>query len=204
MITKIYNLRGESVGEIDLPDKIFRHKWNADLVYQAVVAQQANRRRSLANTKGRGEVSGGGRKPWRQKHTGRARHGSIRSPIWRGGGVAHGPTSEKIFTQKINKKMLRAAIYAALSRRLADGELKIVDSLVIANPKTKELVSQLSGILNATLNALLLPAMDNKTIFRASANLPKVKSSHPNSLNVEDILKYKQILMDQRAINEIK
>ena len=204
MKTKVYNLKGEVIGETELPDNIFARPWNADLVHQAVITQQANRRKPIAHAKGRGEVRGGGRKPWKQKHTGRARHGSIRSPIWKGGGVAHGPKKEKIFARKINKKMLRAALYSALSKRLADGELKIIDSLQLEAPKTKILAGQLNVFLKKTLNALLIAALGNKNIYRASANLPKVRSIATNSLNIEDILKYKNVLIEQKAISEIK
>jgi len=137
MKAELYDNSAKVKGDIDLPDRVFAAKWNPDLVKQALDAQLANSREPLAHAKGRGEVRGGGKKPWRQKGTGRARHGSIRSPIWRGGGVAHGPTNEKIFAVKINKKMKQAAIFSALSKKLADGELKVVESLAISEPKTK-------------------------------------------------------------------
>lgn len=204
MKANIYNLKGEIVGDIELDENIFNRFWNADLVQQALLAQMNNRRQPLAHAKGRGEVRGGGKKPWRQKGTGRARHGSIRSPIWKGGGVTHGPVKERNYSQKINKKMLRGAIYSILSKRLSLNELKIIDTLKLNSPKTKELVSNLKGILKNSINALIIPTMDNKLIFRASANIPKVKCIHTNSLNVEDLLKYKNILIDQKAIAEIK
>ena len=125
MKTAVYNLKGKKVSEIDLSDAVFSRSWNPDLVHQALLAQMGNRRRPLAHTKDRSEVSGGGKKPWKQKHTGRARHGSIRSPIWKGGGVTHGPTKEKIFEKKINKKMLRVAIHSVLSQRLKIDELRV-------------------------------------------------------------------------------
>jgi len=183
-----------------LSDKIFARPWNPDLVHQTLLAQQANRRLPWAHTKGRGEVRGGGRKPWKQKHTGRARHGSIRSPIWRGGGVTHGPIKEKDYSQKINKKMLRAAIYSVLSKKLADGQLRVVDSLELDKPKTK---SAFSAVKNY-LPALLVPATGNKNIYRAARNIPKAKSLNGASLNVEDLLKYKNVLMDQKAVAEIR
>ena len=117
MKAKVYNLKGEVVKETELSDVIFLHPWNSDLVYQALRIQTANRRHPLAHAKNRAEVSGGGRKPWKQKGTGRARQGSIRSPIWKGGGVTHGPTKEKIFARKLNKKMLRGAIHSVLAKR---------------------------------------------------------------------------------------
>lgn len=200
MKTKIYNLKGETTGEIELSDKIFARPWNADLVHQILIAQQANRRIPWAHTKGRGEVSGGGKKPWKQKHTGRARHGSIRSPIWRGGGVTHGPIKEKDYSQKINKKMLRAALYSVLSKKLADGQLKVMDSLELEAPKTK-IVSQ---FVKNYLPALLVPATGNKNIYRASRNIQRLKSLNGASLNVGDLLKYKNVWLDKKAVEEIK
>lgn len=204
MKTKIYNLKGEDAGEIDLPEKIFAYPWNSDLVHQAARAQLDNLRRPWAHAKGRGEVSGGGKKPWRQKGTGRARHGSIRSPLWKGGGVTHGPLSEKDYSVKINKKMLRSAIYSVLSKKLADNELKVVDFLELNSHKTKELHSLLKEFLRDSINALLIPVSKNKTIHRASRNLPKVKSLSPLSLNVRELLQYKNILIDKNAVAEIK
>src|SRR3989344_2260366 len=139
MKTQIYNLKGESVGEIDLSDKIFNQKWNPDLVHQVLRVQLSNARSPWAHAKNRAEVSGGGKKPYKQKHTGRARHGSIRSPIWKGGGVTFGPRNDRDFSKKINKKMSRIALHSILSRKLIDGELRIIDSLEISQPKTKEL-----------------------------------------------------------------
>lgn len=209
MKTGIFNLKGSQVGEIDLPDTIFKKPWNADLVHQVLVALETNRRKPLAHTKDRSEVRGGGKKPWRQKGTGRARHGSIRSPIWRGGGVTHGPNNERSYEKKINKKMKRAAIYSALSKKLALGELRIIDDLKIDNPKTKHLDSALKIFFNKPknnkkLSVLLVPAKNNKIIFRLSANIPKVKSLNPHALNLEDLFKYKDILIDKEAVREIK
>lgn len=200
MITKIYNLKGNIIGEVELNDKIFARDWNPDLVHQALLAQQANRRLPWAHTKNRGGVRGGGRKPWKQKHTGRARHGSIRSPIWKGGGVTHGPTNERDYSQKINKKMLRGAIHAILSKKLADGDLRVVDSLGLEAPKTKPLFNS----VKAFLPALLIAATENKAISRASRNIPKAKSLNGTSLNVVDLLKYKNVLLDQKALEEIQ
>ncbi len=197
MIVKTYNNLSELSGTIDLPDRIFATKWNPDLVHQALQAQLANTRDNLAHAKGRGEVRGGGKKPWRQKGTGRARHGSIRSPIWRGGGVAHGPTKDKIFAVKINKKMKQAAVFSVLSKKLADGDLKVVESLMLSEPKTKLAVKV---IYNFSKNALIIPAIDNKNIYRASANIPKIKSIGPKSLNIYDLLRYKNILIEKEAV----
>ncbi len=200
MNSKIYNLKNEVVGEITLPEKVFARPWNSDLVHQILQAQIANRRQNLAHTKTRGEVRGGGKKPWRQKGTGRARHGSTRSPLWVHGGVSHGPRNEKIFSKGVNKKMFRAALYAVLSKKLSQGELKVIDSLETSSPKTKDFFVK----IKSWLSALLVPAPTNKLLFRVSRNIPKVKAIDPRSLNIEDILKYKNILIDQKGIVEIK
>lgn len=205
MKTEIYNLKGEKQGEIDLPEAIFAKPWNPDLVYQALRVQTANARKPWAHTKGRGEVSGGGKKPWRQKGTGRARHGSIRSPLWKGGGVTHGPTKNKKYELKINKKMLRAAIHNALSKKLADNELKIIDSLKLNSHKTKELAAGLKNFFKGqSASVLLIPDKENKLIYRASRNIPKIKSLAVGSLNVKELLQYKNVLIDKMAISEIK
>lgn len=200
MKTQVYNLKGDVVGDIELSDKVFAREWNPDLVHQAVLAQAANRRLPWAHAKNRAEVSGGGRKPWKQKHTGRARHGSIRSPIWRGGGVTHGPLKDRSYEQKINKKMLRVAIHSVLSKKLAEGELRVVDSLNLEVPKTKALF----GAIKKFLPALLVADSQNKAINRASRNIPRAKSLNGASLNVEDLMKFKTILLDKSAVVEIK
>src|SRR3990167_4153940 len=143
MIAEVYNKENKKVGEVTLSDSVFGKKWNESLVHQVLVSQLANKREPLAHTKGRGEVRGGGRKPWRQKGTGRARHGSTRSPIWAGGGVTFGPTKHKNYSKKINKKMRRGAIFSALSRKFKDGELKFIDALELEVPKTKLLAGLL-------------------------------------------------------------
>ncbi len=193
----VYTKENKAVGEIEVSDAIFGRAWNPTLVHQIIVALAANRRAPIAHTKDRSEVSGGGRKPWRQKGTGRARHGSSRSPLWKGGGTTFGPRNERDFSQKINKKMARAALYCALSKKLADGEMRIIDDLTLARPKTKEL----HWIPHS---ALLVPAADNRDIYRASANLPKVKTMYFSSLNAEDVIKYKNIFIDQKAVPQTK
>lgn len=210
MKTQVYNFpSGKVVGDLDLRDPVFSRPWNPDLVKQALLAQQANRRHPYAHVKGRGEVRGGGKKPWRQKGTGRARHGSIRSPIWIGGGVTHGPSNEKKYEKKINKKMKRAAIFSVLSKKLTDGEIKVVDSVRPQEPKTKILAAALKQFLarakkTKSFSALLVVSPDNKMIYRVSANLPKVKAIQNSDLNVEDLLKYKTVIIEERAAAEIK
>lgn len=140
----IYNQAGEEVGSQELSEEIFGVKPRESVVHQVVVAMLANRRQVLAHTKDRGEVRGGGRKPWRQKGTGRARHGSIRSPLWVGGGITFGPTKERNFKQKINDKMRRKAIFMCLSDRVQDGKLVLLDKMSVMEGKTKEMV----GLVN--------------------------------------------------------
>src|SRR3990167_3847268 len=137
MKTDLYNQSGDVIGDVNLPDAIFGLKPKINLIHQAVVAQTANGRKVLAHTKDRSEVRGGGKKPWRQKGLGRARHGSIRSPIWSGGGVTHGPRKEKNYAKKINKKMAKKAFYTVLSAKARDNEIIVLDDLKFAEPKTK-------------------------------------------------------------------
>lgn len=205
MKADLFNLKNEKVGEIDLPEEIFNQKWNLALIKQAFDAQVSNKRKPLAHAKTRAEVSGGGRKPWRQKGTGRARHGSIRSPIWIGGGKAHGPLKDKVFSKKINKKMKRLAIFSILSKKLKDNEIKFFDSLNIEEPKTKIIFSYLKNILNLSKKAkkadvLLIPDLENKNIYKAARNILKTKVLSPKSLNVYDLLNYKNIFIDKNSL----
>ncbi len=208
MKTNIYNLKNEKVGTMELPDSVFAAKWNPVLVKQALEAQLANKRRPWAHAKTRAEVRGGGRKPWRQKGTGRARHGSIRSPLWVGGGKAHGPSKLRDFSQKINKKMNRLAMFSALSKKLKDGEIKIFENLRIDEPKTKQLAATLTPLLNLkkdqkNFDTLLVADKENKNIMRASSNLPKAKAIRPESLNIYDILNYKNIFIERETVGTI-
>src|SRR5665647_621792 len=134
---KIYSQKGTEAREINLPAKVFGAKWRADLVHQVVEGMRSNKRAGTADTKDRGEVRGGGKKPWKQKGTGRARHGSSRSPIWVGGGVTHGPLAEKNYKRKISKKMRAQALFSVLSRKLKDNEIIFVDSLSLTKINTK-------------------------------------------------------------------
>ena len=201
MKVDLFNQQNKKIGETELPEKIFSVKWNPDLVHQVLTVQLANRRKTLADTKDRSEVSGGGRKPWRQKGTGRARHGSSRSPLWRGGGITFGPLKERKFTRKINKKMKQLAVLGILSKKLSDQEIKIVDNLKLENHQTKNLAELVKKFISSSQETLLLiPAEENKNIYRAAGNLARVGVLNPESLNVYDLLKYRRILLDQGAI----
>jgi large subunit ribosomal protein L4 len=208
----VYNLEGEKTGTIKLPKKIFGLEINNDLIYQAVNIQLANRRTPLAHTKSRADVRGGGRKPWRQKGTGRARHGSIRSPIWKGGGVTFGPRKEKVFAKKINKKAKRKALFMALSSKVKDKELIVLDKLELKEPKTELMAEILNKIFKkkptpavveqATI--LITTSKKDEGIIRASRNLAYAKTISANSLNVIDLLSFKYLLLDKEGIKLIE
>lgn len=208
MKTDLYNLKNEKVGTTDLPDGVFGVRWNPVLVQQVLTAQLANKRRPWAHAKTRAEVRGGGRKPWRQKGTGRARHGSIRSPLWVGGGKAHGPSKLRDYGEKVNKKMKRLGLFSALSKKLKDGDLKVFESLAVSEPKTKMIYGPLRVAANLKkgekkVDALIIAERENKNIIRASRNIPKTKTVHPESLNVYDVLNHKNLFVEREAVAAI-
>ena len=204
MKVKVYNQNGEETGEAELPKEIFEVPLNSDLVHQVVVAQQANRRQGSAHTKGRGDVSGGGKKPWRQKHTGKARHGSIRSPIWRGGGVTFGPTKDRVYTKNLNAKMRRKALFMVLSEKAKNNLVLLVEDLKIEKPKTKTIKTMFSKLPCKEQTSLLaLPAMD-KNIILSTRNIPKINTIQAKDLNTLDALRAKYIVMPKEAIQIIK
>ena len=198
----IYNQKGEEVSRADLPGEIFDVELNLDLIHQSVVAQSANARKVIAHTKDRSEKRGGGIKPWRQKGTGRARHGSIRSPIWRGGGVTFGPTKDRNFSKKINKKMKTKALFMGLTSKIKDQELVLLDKIEIAESKTK-LMTQVMKDLKVKSALIVLPRTDLK-ISRAVKNIPKIKTIRADSLNILDILNHQYLIMLQDSIEVIK
>jgi len=199
-----YNQEGKEIGQTLLPKEIFDVKMNSDLVHQVVVSQMANRRQRIAHTKGRAEVRGGGRKPWRQKGTGRARAGSIRSPIWRGGGVTFGPTKEKVFKKKIPKKMRRKALLMVLSAKAKEKTLIVLDNLKIEKPKTKLVVGILKKLPCQQQSCLIaLPGMD-KNMISASRNIARVETRQAKDLNALDLLNFKYLVMPKSAIKIIK
>ena len=173
MDVTIFNTLGKEAGKMTLPENIFNLPWNADLVHLVVSGMQANARMGNAHTKDRGEVRGGGRKPWQQKGTGRARHGSSRSPIWKGGGVTHGPRNEKSYAVKLNRQARQKALLVTLSRKLRDGEVILMDSLMLNAPKTKEAKNILTALLKVGMNA---KAVNNALIAIPNAHAATQKS----------------------------
>ncbi|PIR72239.1 MAG: 50S ribosomal protein L4 [Candidatus Nealsonbacteria bacterium CG10_big_fil_rev_8_21_14_0_10_36_24] len=204
MFIKVLNQKGKEVGETELPKEIFEVPMNPDLVHQVVLVQAANRRRKIAKTKDRSEVRGGGKKPWRQKGTGRARHGSIRSPIWRGGGVTFGPTGREVFKKRIPKKMRRKALFMVLSAKAKENLIFVLDNLKIEKPKTKIMVEILEQLfLKKSSGLLVLPKID-ENIIKSVRNIPKIDPIQAKDLNVLDLLNYKYIVMPKEAIEVIK
>jgi large subunit ribosomal protein L4 len=206
---KIYTMAGKENGTVTLPEDIFGAKWNADLVHQVVVGMQANARQSIAHTKFRSEVSGGGKKPWKQKGTGRARHGSNRSPIWKGGGVTHGPRAEKDYSVKINRKMRLAALRVVLSRKWKDNEIIFVDTMNFAEPKTKDAKLALIAIAKGTGQDTLATKRKNAAIIAFSTkdsvaekslrNIGSIMTEEMRNLNPVDLLNKKFLVVANPA-----
>jgi large subunit ribosomal protein L4 len=208
MDIKMYNQSGKTEGKITVSDSVFAVSANADLVYQVATSQMSNKRKVLAHAKTRSEVRGGGKKPWKQKGTGRARHGSIRSPIWIGGGVAHGPLSEVNFKKKINAISARKSLATVLSARMKEGRLLIVDALEVATGKTKDAVKAFStlskGLTDYTAKnriLLVLPGTtDDTPIRRAVGNLPHVDACRAGDLNTLVALSYPYMVATKDAV----
>lgn len=200
----VYNQQGEKIEEALLPKEIFDMKLNPDLVHQVVVSQMANRRKVIAHTKTRAEVRGGGRKPWRQKGTGRARVGSIRSPLWRGGGVVFGPRKEKIFKKGIPKKMKKLALFMVLSEKAKNNLLIILDKVKIEKPKTKEMTEILKKLPCKNESSLIALPELNKNLILAARNIPDVETTQAKDLNALDLLSFKYLVIPKEAIKVIK
>ncbi len=199
----LYTWEGKATGTLDLPDAFFGVKPKAHVVHEVIVAQDANSREAIAHTKDRSEVSGGGKKPWKQKGTGRARHGSIRSPIWSGGGITHGPRSDRNFTVKINKKMKRLAIAMLLSDRVNDGAFVAVEDFAIPEAKTKYVAAMRKALPGTGTSALVIVTKGDAAMKRAAVNLPKTTTIHAHSLNARDLAKFRTIVASKAAIDEI-
>jgi large subunit ribosomal protein L4 len=196
---KVYNSNGKEIEEMQLSDSVFGLPKNDDLVHQIVVAMDANKRQVLADTKTRGERAGSGIKPWKQKGTGRARVGSRRTPLWKKGGVVFGPTSDRNYKQKINKKMNQKAIATVLSGKLKDQEIFVVDNLAFTEKKTKEVAGMIKNfpIKGKTLMAFMISEKDLRI---ASRNLAKVENILTKQLNVLEMLRNKNLFMSKESI----
>ncbi|MDO8443706.1 MAG: 50S ribosomal protein L4 [Candidatus Azambacteria bacterium] len=197
---RVYNQEGKEVSDLSLNKAVFGLPWNSDLVHRAVTAISGNMRQVLASTKMRGEVSGGGKKPWRQKGTGRARHGSIRSPLWRGGGITFGPTSERNFKLGINKKMAKKAFLTAISGKVKDNELLILDELKLSVPKTKEMAKIMANFPQIK-NGIFITNGKSEDIKKAGRNLADLKIIGMENLNILDVLKYKFLILTKDGVD---
>lgn len=205
----LYNQNSEKVGKVSVPDKVFSAPMNKDLLYQIVTSQMSNARQNVAHTKDRGEVRGGGKKPWRQKGTGRARHGSIRSPIWKGGGATFGPRKDKDYSRKVNKKMARKALFVALSSKARDKEVIVIDEFKMEAWRTKEMaaiIKRISELFSSKYGSLLL-VIDKKmadTIERAARNIPKVDVMEAKNLNALNVISRKNMILLKDSIGVIE
>ncbi len=204
MKANVYNQEGKEVGTMVLPKEIFGAELKSDLVYQVAVSQMANRRKAVAKAKDRGEVRGGGRKPWRQKGTGRARHGSRRSPLWRGGGVTFGPTKDKVFKKKINKKMKRKALLMVLSEKAKNNLIIVLDKLNLPSSKTKALSQIIRKLPIKEKSCLIILPKTEKNIVVAAKNISRLKVMEAKSLNALDLLSFKCLIMMKEAIQAAK
>jgi large subunit ribosomal protein L4 len=184
MEATIYNQTGKSTGKISLPESVFGVPWNADLVHEVVRLMNSNSRNNIAHTKTRGEVRGGGKKPWRQKGTGRARHGSTRSPIWVGGGIAHGPRNDKNYERKINKKVRTKALLAILSKKFKEGEILFVDEVKITTPKTKDAKNILVSLSKIKGYERLATKKNNTAIVALDKKTSSIQKSFNNMSNI--------------------
>lgn len=198
---KVFNMSGSEVGSIDLNDSIFAVEVNEHVMHQAVVQYLANKRQGTQSAKTRAEVRGGGRKPWRQKGTGRARQGSIRSPQWTGGGVVFAP-KPRDYSFKLNKKVKRLALKSALTTKVNDGKLVVIDELKLNEIKTKEMANVLKNV-NVS-KALVVLEEGNSNAVLSARNIPNVKTAAVNTINVYDILKYDTLLTTKAAVEKIE
>ena len=197
----LYDITGSQIGDIELSDDIFGVEVNTHVMYEAVKNYLANQRQGTQSAKTRADVRGGGRKPWRQKGTGRARQGSIRSPQWKGGGVVFAP-KPRDYSYKLPKKIKRLALKSALSSKVQDQEIIVVDSLGLDRPKTKDMVKVLSNLKAGKKTLVVIPERDEAVIL-AARNIPGVKTAYVNTINVYDILNCDSFLITKDAVNKV-
>ncbi len=198
----IFNMQGNDVGKVELSDAVFGAEINESIMHQAVVKYLAAQRRGTAKVKTRGEVRGGGRKPWKQKGTGRARIGTIRAPHWKGGGTVFGPTPRD-YTKKMNKKARRQAIRSALSSKVVSSELVVVDSLSFEQPKTKQMIAVLNN-LNVNKKVLIVTNNTENNVQLSARNIPGVKMISADTINVYALLNCDSIIMTQDAVQKVE
>ena len=198
----VYNIEGKKVSTIDLKEEIFGIKPNEKVVHSVLVNYLANQRQGTANTKTRAEVSGGGRKPWRQKGTGRARQGSIRAPQWFKGGIALGP-KPRSFTYRVNKKERQLAVKSVLSSKVLENNLVVVDNISFNEIKTKNMVSALSNLKVEGKTLIVLPAK-NENVQKSARNIKGVKTSLVNTINVYDLLKYNKLVLTVDSVKSLE
>lgn len=197
---KLIDQNGKDSGEVTLNDSVFGIEPNESVVFDAIIRQRAGKRQGTSKVKNRSAVRGGGKKPWRQKGTGRARQGSIRSPQWRGGGVVFGPTPRS-YAYSMPRKQRRLAIKSVLSQKLIDNDLVVLDKLTMSAPKTKELVSMLT---NLKLEGKVLVVSDDENVQLSARNLTNVKVVPVNGLNVEDVVNFDKLILTQDAVKKIE
>lgn len=195
----LYNQTGTTTGQVELDPQVFGLRPKAGLIQQAVVTIQANRRRAIAHTKTKGEVRGGGRKPWQQKGTGRARHGSIRSPQWKGGGIVHGPRSNRNFTRQMKSADRRLALLMALSDKANDRRVVVVDEVKLAAPKSKLMMAVMKSLPPTKSSLLVMPATD-QALVRAGRNITGLNMIRADSLNVYDVVGHQRLIVLQSAL----
>jgi len=201
---KLYNLEGKEVGVLPLSDVLFAVEPKTSVIHDVVVGQDANSRAIHAHVKDRSEVSGGGKKPWKQKGTGRARHGSSRSPIWIGGGITHGPHKEQNFSVKVNKKTKRLAIAMLLTDKLRDASFVAVENFAIPEGKTKLATAMRKALPGTDKSALVLVTPGDNKMIRAVKNMPRTMSMYAHSLNARDLAKYGMVLASKAAIETLE
>ncbi|HUW63744.1 MAG TPA: 50S ribosomal protein L4 [Spirochaetia bacterium] len=198
----MFNMEGEQVGTLELSEAVFGVPVNEAVLHEVVVMQMANRRRGTADTKTRGEVRGGGRKPWRQKGTGRARAGSSRSPIWRGGGIVFGP-HPRDYRYKVPAKVRRLALKSALSAKVAGGDLVVLDQLQFERPRTKDMVRVLEK-LSVTGQALVVTAVPEENVNLSARNIPGIKPMEARNVNVYEVLKHTKLVITADAVASLE
>lgn len=199
----VYDKTGQPVREIELSDDVFAAEVRADLMHAAVVTEQANARQGTADTKTRGEVRGGGRKPWRQKGTGRARQGSIRAPHWRGGGTVFGPQPRE-HRQALPRKARRLALKGALSAKVAEGGLRVLDGLAMERPRTRDLVAVVENLQLGGRPALVVTADHDENVWKSARNVPGLQALAAADLNVYDVLRHEGLVLTRQAVERLR